>query len=80
MPCYNEINQSIRIKLALDREFPLDLIVCTPERLRRRLAEGESFLTEVVAKGIVVYEKCDPRVGAKGRSRRTRRVRSGGHR
>jgi uncharacterized protein len=26
MPTYNEISQSIRITLAFDREFPLDLI------------------------------------------------------
>ena len=50
MPTYNEINQSIRISLAFDRWFPLDLIVRTPERLKRRLAEGDSFLTEVMSK------------------------------
>src|SRR5262245_2973011 len=38
MPCYNEINQSIRIILAFDREFPLDLIVRTPKRLNYWLA------------------------------------------
>jgi predicted nucleotidyltransferase len=63
MPTSDEINQSIRITLAFSREFPLDLIVRTPDRLKRRLAEGDSFLSEVVTKGIVVYEKRNPGVG-----------------
>jgi len=52
MPAYNEINQSIRITLAFDPVFPLDLIVCTPERLRRRLAEGYSFWQEITSQGL----------------------------
>jgi predicted nucleotidyltransferase len=60
MQAANEINQAIRITLAFEREFPLDLIVRTPERLRRRLAEGDSYLSEVMTKGIVVYEKRNP--------------------
>jgi predicted nucleotidyltransferase len=56
----NEINQAIRITLAFDREFPLDLIVRTPERLHRRLAEGDSFLSDIMTRGIVVYEKRNP--------------------
>jgi len=79
MPAYNEINQSIRIKLAFDREFPLDLIVRTPERFRRRLEQGDSFLSEITAKGIVVYEKRNEVVGQKSRSRSTRRTKRGGH-
>src|SRR5438132_4545545 len=75
MPASNEINQSIRITLAFDREFPLDLIVRTPQRLRRRLAEGDSFLSEIVGQGIVVYEKRNPVVGKKGRRRPARRSR-----
>jgi predicted nucleotidyltransferase len=73
MPAYNEINQSIRITLAFEPVFPLDLIVRTPERLRRRLAEGDSFWQEITTKGIVLYEKRDPAVGKKGRKRPARR-------
>src|SRR5271157_4824127 len=43
MPTYDEINQSIRIIMAFDPVFPLDLIVRTPDRLRRRLAQGDTF-------------------------------------
>jgi uncharacterized protein len=78
MPTYDEINQSIRIILAFDREFPLDLIVRTPKRLRRRLAEGDSFLQEITTKGIVVYEKGNKGVGPQGRRRLAdRQLRSG---
>jgi predicted nucleotidyltransferase len=73
MPTYNEIRQSIRITLAFDREFPLDLIVRTPERLRFWLSEGDSFLEEIMSKGIVLYEKNNPDVGKKGRKRPERR-------
>ena len=69
MPAHDEINQSIRIILAFDPVFPLDLIVRTPERLRRRLADGDCFLQEITGKGIVLYEKKDARVGAQGRRR-----------
>ena len=66
MPAHDEINQSIRIILAFDPVFPLDLIVRTPQRLRRRLAEGDSFLHEITSKGIVLHEKSDARVGPQG--------------
>ncbi len=69
MPASNEIDQAIRITLAFDREFPLDLIVRTPQRLGRRLAEGDSFLSEIMGKGIVVYEKCHPILDKKSRRR-----------
>jgi predicted nucleotidyltransferase len=73
MPASNEINQSIQITLAFDPVFPLDLIVRTPDRLRRGLAEGDAFLEEITSRGIVVYEKINPGVGTKGRKRPARR-------
>jgi predicted nucleotidyltransferase len=78
MPAHDEINQSIRIILAFDPVFPLDLIVRTPQRLRRRLAEADSFLHEITSKGIVLHEKSDARVGAKGGGRLAGRQSLGG--
>jgi uncharacterized protein len=78
MPTYSEIQQSIRITLAFDREFPLDLIVRTPKRLNYWLAQGDSFLQEITSKGIVLYEKDNPVVGKKGRKRPARRAQPGG--
>jgi predicted nucleotidyltransferase len=69
MPTRNELDQSVRISLAVDYNFPLDLLVRTPRNMAWRLAEGDSFLREVVTRGKVLYEKADGRVGAKGRGR-----------
>jgi predicted nucleotidyltransferase len=80
MPAANEINQAIRITLAFEREFPLDLIVRTPQRLRRRLAEGDSFLSDIMDRGIVVYEKRHPVLDQKSRRRPARRPQRGGRR
>ena len=69
MPARNEIDQSVRISLAIDPPFPLDIIVRTPKNMKWRLEEGDSFLREITSKGKVLYEKADAGVGAKGRDR-----------
>jgi predicted nucleotidyltransferase len=77
MPAYDEINQSIRITLAFQAPFSLDLIVRTPEHLRRGLEEEDWFLREIIAKGKVVYEKTDRTLGAQSRGRHGRGKRTG---
>jgi len=72
MPARNELDQAVRICLAVDYNFPLDLLVRTPKILAWRLAEGDSFLREVVTRGKVLYEKANGRVGPQGRSRLSR--------
>jgi predicted nucleotidyltransferase len=69
MPARNQMDQAVRIRLAIPVSFPLDLLVRTPETLRRRLAEGDSFLREIVTRGKVLYEKKDRGVGEKSRGR-----------
>jgi predicted nucleotidyltransferase len=73
MPARNQIDQACRIDRICEADFPLDLIVRTPGNMRWRLEEGDSFLREIVSRGKVLYEKADARVGAKGRSRLSRR-------
>ena len=73
MPARQQHTQAARIRWAIPAPFPMDLIVRTPENLRWRLEEGESFHTEIVTKGKVLYEKSDARLGAKGRGRLSRR-------
>ena len=51
-----------RIMLACEHHFPLDLIVRSPKELRRRLVMGDSFLSEVTSKGILLHEAVDARV------------------
>jgi uncharacterized protein len=77
MPARNELDQAARICLAVERTFPLDLIVRSPHNLARRLAEGDWFLREIVSQGKVLYDKVDPSLGAKGRNRFPRRSKTG---
>ena len=69
MPARNQIDQAVKIRLAVPAPFPMDLLVRTPKEMKWRLDERESFLTEVVSKGKVLYEKDDGGVAAEGRSR-----------
>lgn len=77
MPARNELDQAMRIRLAVDYHFPLDLLVRTPKNLAWRLADGDCFLKEIIAQGKVLYEKDNPRVGAKGRRRPSRCSKAG---
>lgn len=69
MPTTNQLDQAVKIELACNPQFPLDIIVRTPHNMQWRLAEGESFLREITAKGKVLYERNHARVGAQGRKR-----------
>jgi predicted nucleotidyltransferase len=69
MPARNEIDQAFKIRCAVPTQFPMDLIVLKPRNVNWRLAERESFLTEIMTKGKVLYEKNDPRVDTPGGGR-----------
>jgi predicted nucleotidyltransferase len=69
MPARSQINQAVKIRWVLPAPFPMDLLVRTPKTMQRRLEQGNSFLTEIMTQGKVLYENAHARVGAKGRSR-----------
>lgn len=48
-----------RIAAAIDHPLPLDILVRTPTEIAHRLAARDSFITEVVSKGTVLYEAGD---------------------
>jgi predicted nucleotidyltransferase len=73
MPTRNQLDQAFKIHWTIQPPFPLDIIVRTPKNMKWRLEEGESFLTEVVSRGKVLYEANHKGVGAEGRSRLGRR-------
>jgi predicted nucleotidyltransferase len=73
MPARNQLDQAVKIHTTVLPPFPLDLIVRTPKTMKERVEEGDSFLEEVLARGKLLYEKEDARVGAEGRSRFRRR-------
>src|SRR5215472_9322676 len=67
MPARNQLDQAVKIELACDPPFPLDIIVRTPHNMQWRLAEGDSFLREITTKGKVLYEKDHARMGRQSR-------------
>ena len=66
MPARSELAQAWKIDRAIARNFSAHLIVRTPKNMEWRLREGDWFLGEIVARGKVLYEKTDARVGRQG--------------
>lgn len=60
---------SVRMRHAIPRDFPLDLLVRTPSEIARRLKWGDLFLQEVLENGQVMYEANHTRMGKKGGER-----------
>jgi uncharacterized protein len=48
-----------QIREYLEPLFGLDLVVYTPTVLAKRLEWGDSFLQEIISKGILLYESTD---------------------
>jgi predicted nucleotidyltransferase len=69
MPAKDELAQAVRIRWECPAPFAMDLLVRTPSKLAWRLAQKESFSTEIATKGKVLYEKKDTPVGSQGRRR-----------
>ena len=57
--------KSLEIRQRIPADFPLDLIVRTPEFVARGVRWGDCFMQEILAKGEVLYEATDPGVGGK---------------
>jgi len=50
---------SVRIRHAIPRDFPLDLLVRTPTDVAKRLQWSDPFMCELLEKGKVLYEAND---------------------
>jgi len=57
------VEQAVEIRKAVDFPFPVDLLVRTPQQIAERVALGDVFLREVVAKGVVLYAVNDVGMG-----------------
>jgi predicted nucleotidyltransferase len=66
MPCASEVSQAVRIRMACESPFPLDLLVRTPKRLERRIKEGSWLLREITENGKVLYDKRNRPLGSQG--------------
>jgi predicted nucleotidyltransferase len=47
---------SLEIRRRISAGFPVDILVRAPTEINRRLRQGDSFITEVMSKGRVLYE------------------------
>jgi predicted nucleotidyltransferase len=56
---YRGERMSLRIRLAVQRDFPMDLLVRTPHFISQRSAWGDPFTLEIISKGKVLYEAPD---------------------
>lgn len=65
----NAIDQAIRITLAFEQPFSLDLIVRTPWQIERGLKDDNWFLREITEKGKVLYAVRNRPVGSQSRTR-----------
>ena len=50
------VDQSVKIRMKLRPQFPVDLLVRTPEKVRRRIEMGDGFMREILEEGKVLYE------------------------
>ena len=48
--------KAAEISCAIERSFPLDLLVRDAQTLRRRIEQHDWFLMEIVERGEVLYE------------------------
>jgi uncharacterized protein len=69
MPARNEFDQAFKIRCEVPTQFPMDLLVLKPHQVKWRLNERESFLTEIMTKGKILYEANDSRVDPQGGGR-----------
>lgn len=52
----NSAKLSVAIRMKLRPRFPLDLLVRTPAAIRKRVRLGDSFVSEILTTGKLLYE------------------------
>lgn len=57
-----ESDVAMEIRRWLQPQFALDLVAITPDRLKQRIAWGDSFLRGILQQGVLLYESVDARV------------------
>lgn len=50
------IDQSVQIRMKLRPQFPVDILVRTPQSLQERIQMGDPFLRDIIEEGKVLYE------------------------
>lgn len=53
------VDKSVEIRMKLRPQFPVDILIRTPEKVRQRIEMGDCFMREIIEKGKVLYEAVD---------------------
>ena len=53
------VDKSVEIKMKLRPQFPVDILIRTPEKVRQRMQMGDCFMWEILERGKVLYEAND---------------------
>lgn len=55
----SRIERYLSVSRLLDpREFPVDILVKTPEEIERAIDRGDFFIKEILSRGVTLYERC----------------------
>lgn len=68
------LDQAVTIRRQIARPFPLDLLVRSPNEIRKRLAIHDSFVRDILEEGKVLHGSRDRGVGRKSRGRLEKRT------
>lgn len=50
------VDKSVEIRMKLRPQFPVDILIRTPKKVRQRIKMGDRFMREILEKGKVLYE------------------------
>ncbi|HCO92811.1 MAG TPA: hypothetical protein DIU00_02480 [Phycisphaerales bacterium] len=50
------VDKSVEIRMKLRPQFPVDILIRTPEKIHKRLKMGDLFVREILEEGKVLYE------------------------
>lgn len=53
------VDKSVEIRMKLRPQFPVDILIRTPEKVQQRIKMGDCFMQEILEKGKVLYEADD---------------------
>jgi predicted nucleotidyltransferase len=50
------VDKSVEIRMKLRPQFPVDILIRTPEKVHQRIQMGDCFMREILERGKVLYE------------------------
>lgn len=53
------VDKSVEIRMKLRPQFPVDILIRTPEKVQQRIEMGDCFMREIMEEGKVLYEADD---------------------